>query len=277
MRRYQTQIPRKTYKSGVTLVELIVVLGISTMLVGGAFAWFNSRKSVDFFDQVRQIESQIRSVQSESVSNRAPDGATAISSGEELFGTAVGIAPETLATPQTTLRVFHLKQLAAGATGQSEGVDEYGGVEDIPLPSSLFLAGYQNIAPTDGVCSQKTKPRTSGSGVTSPAQQSLIVFRQNRVSYNAFSLPDSTNIIPQLTSGPRPTWSGTISARPGWRGSYDDESYNYTSGSGATPLASQPCAVLWRFESVERIGANARFTAEIQFNLLDGTTTVQTR
>lgn len=277
MRRYQTQIHRDAHKSGVTLVELIIVLGISTMLIGGAFAWFNSRKSVDFYDQVRQIESQIRSVQSESVSNRAPDGATAINSGEELFGTAVGIAPENLASPQTTLRVFHLKQLAPGATGQSEGIDEYGGVEDIALPPTMYLAGYRIISPTDAVCSQKTKPRTSGASVTSPAQQSLIVFRQNRVSYNAFSWPDSTNIPPQLVSGPRPTWSGSISGRPGWRGSYDDESYNYTSGSSSAPLASQPCAVLWLFDSVERNGANPRFTAEIQFNLLDGTTTVQTR
>lgn len=273
MRRNQTQIH---HKSGVTLVELIIVLGISTMLMGGVFAWFNSRRSVDFLNQVRQIESQIRSVQSESVSNRAPNGATTIASGEELFGTAVGIAPEALATPQTTLRVFYLKQLAPGPTGQSEGVDEYGAVENIALPSTIYLAGYRIIAPNDPVCPQKTKPRTSGVSVTSPTQQSLIVFRQNRASYNAFSWPDSTNIPPRLTTGFRPTWSGSISGQPGWRGSYDDESYNYTSVT-AGPLASQPCAVLWLFDSVERNGANPRFTAEIQFNLLDGTTTVQTR
>jgi hypothetical protein len=246
------------------------------MLIAGSLAWFNSRKSVDFSNQVRQIESEIRSIQSESSSNKAPNGGASFASGEELFGAAVGITPENLATPQTTMRVYYLKQTAPGATGQSEGIASYSSRE-IQLPATLYLAGYQNIAPNDSVCSNKVKPKTAGVGVTNVAQQSLIVFRQISGSYNAFSRPDSATVAPQLIGGPRVPWGGTVSSTPGWRGSYDDESYNYSTGSGTGPLASQPCAVLWRFESVERSGANPRFSAEIQFNLVDGTTTVQTR
>lgn len=276
MRQYQTQIHRKPHKSGMTLIELIMVLAISSLLIGGSLAWFDSRKSVDFNDQVRQIESEIRSIQSESSTNRSPSGGASFALGEELFGTAISISPETLATPQTTMRVYYLKQLApAGASAQAEGIVSYS-TREIQLPATLYLVGYQNIAPTDAVCSNKVKPATAGTGVTSVSEQSLVVFRQTSGSYNAFSRPDSTSVVAQA-GGPRPVWSGTISSRPGWRGSYDDESYTYSGSPAAGPLASQPCAVLWRFESVERSGANARFSAEIQFNLRDGTTTVQTR
>lgn len=277
IRRYQTQIDLQTHKSGVSLVELVLVLGISSMLIVGSLAWFNSRKSVDFSNQVRQIESEIRSIQSESTSNKAPTGGASFALGEELFGVAVGVTPENLAAPQTTMRVYYLKQTAPGATGQSEGIASYS-AREIQLPATLYLAGYQNIAPTDAICSNKVKPKTAGTGVTNVAQQSLIVFRQISGSYNAFSRPDSATVTPEsVFGGPKPAWSGTVSSRPGWRGSYDDESYNYSGSPGVGPLASQPCAVLWRFESVERNGANARFSAEIQFNLVDGTTTVQTR
>ena len=117
----------------------------------------------------------------------------------------------------------------------------------------------------------------------------MIVFRRTTGGYNAFwpswLAGGSSDILPVTVNGSRPVWgSPASSSAPGWLGSYDDSSFIYqttpTGPAATNRLQSQPCAVLWRLGSVERSATDntkPRFTAEINFNLVDGTTTIQTR
>ncbi len=102
---------------GLSIVELVIVLGISALLVIGANQWFSSRKSPDFFNSMRQIESVIRETQSDSASNIMPGyiaacGTTAgrnpstgtcpIRDGEFVFGTAIGVQKQDISNGSNT-------------------------------------------------------------------------------------------------------------------------------------------------------------------------------
>lgn len=299
-------------RSGISLVEVLMVLGISSMLIAGSFAWFDARKSSDFYDQVRQIESKIREVQSENTSSMVPgyDSALgspcnqpdrsgcAIEGGEEVFGTAVSIMVPNTGDLSTKMRILYIKKGPKSTTAplQASWVQDYERSE-IELPLTIKLEGFTIFG--DATCTSgaynnwRNLPQTlSGPNYQDFAgagSKSMVVFRRITGGYNAFwpswGSGGSADIAKVLVNSSRPAWGSLASSSvPGWLGSYDDSSFIYQttpSGSAATNrLQSQPCAVRWRFGSVERSAADntkPRFTAEINFNLVDGTTTLVTQ
>ena len=306
MKIFTKQINRT--RPGVSLVEVIMVLGIASLMIGGAFAWFDTQKSSDFYNEVRQVESRIREVQSENSSSIVPgftgdascspvvtSSCNKLTTGEEVFGTAVAMAVPNPGDTFVKLKTIYLKKGPESATApiQSLWVESYGGVKEVDLPASLRFEGFKVFG--DGLCtsgsynSWRNLPHLVGAGGTDYAtagNESMIVFRRTTGGYNAFWPTNPTNFVKATANASRPAWVGAVSPsdRQGWLGSYDDATYQYSptpTGADATNrLQSQPCAVLWRFGSTERDPSDAlkpRFTADINFNLVDGTTTLVTR
>jgi len=310
------KIPLKQIRrtqSGVSLVEVIMVLGIASLMIGGAFAWFDTQKSSDFYNEVRQVESRIREVQSQNTSSQVPgydlSGTSVcnnedreiggvkcvLGKGEEVFGTAVAIAVPNPGDTFVKLKTIYLKKGPESTTApiQSLWVESYGGVKEVDLPASLKFEGFKIFG--DGLCtsgsynSWRNLPYLVGAGgtdYTTAGNESMIVFRRTTGGYNAFWPTNPTNFVRATANASRPAWVGAVapSDRQGWVGSYDDATYQYSptpTGADATNrLKSQPCAVLWRFGSTERDPSDAskpRFSADINFNLVDGTTTLVTR
>ncbi len=294
-------------QSGVSLVEVIMVLGIASLMIGGAFAWFDTQKSSDFYNEVRQVESRIREVQSENTSSIVPgftgdsncspvvtSSCNKLTTGEEVFGTAVAMAVPSPGDTFVKLKTLYLKKGPESTTApiQSLWIESYSNRE-VDLPAGLRLEGFKVFG--DGLCttgsynSWRNLPHLVGAGgtdYTTAGNESMIVFRRTTGGYNAFWPTSPTNFVRATANASRPAWVGAVapSDKQGWLGSYDDATYQYSptpTGADATNrLRSQPCAVLWRFGSTERDPSNAlkpRFTAEINFNLVDGTTTLVTR
>lgn len=305
------KIPHKQIRrtqSGVSLVEVIMVLGIASLMIGGAFAWFDTQKSSDFYNEVRQVESRIREVQSENSSSIVPgftgdpncspvvtSSCNKLTTGEEVFGTAVAMAVPNPGDTFVKLKTIYLKKGPESTTApiQSLWVESYGGIKEVDLPAGLRFEGFKVFG--DGLCtsggynSWRNLPHLVGAGGTdyvTAGNESMIVFRRTTGGYNAFWPTNPTNFVRATANASRPAWVGAVSPsdRQGWLGSYDDATYQYSptpTGADATNrLKSQPCAVLWRFGSTERDPSDAskpRFTADINFNLVDGTTTLVTR
>ena len=294
-------------QSGVSLVEVIMVLGIASLMIGGAFAWFDTQKSSDFYNEVRQVESRIREVQSENTSSIVPgftgdsncspvvtSSCNKLTTGEEVFGTAVAMAVPSPGDTFVKLKTLYLKKGPESTTApiQSLWIESYSNRE-VDLPAGLRLEGFKVFG--DGLCttgsynSWRNLPHLVGAGgtdYTTAGNESMIVFRRTTGGYNAFWPTSPTNFVRATANASRPAWVGAVapSDKQGWLGSYDDATYQYSptpTGADATNrLRSQPCAVLWRFGSTERDPSDAskpRFSADINFNLVDGTTTLVTR
>lgn len=287
-----------------------MVLGISSMMIGGAMVWFDSKKSSDFYDQMRQVESRIREAQSENMSSLVPGydstpgspcnqldrSGCIIKGGEQVYGTAVSIAVTAPNTGSPRLRVYNLKRTTpVGYPGQeqSEGVESYSS-RDVVLPANLRFEGYKIFSPSGGVCNAGSayyralpyQEGGDGDDFTGTNAESLVVFKKVTGAYSAFWRNNGP--ITWLTGTTKisyPTWANANTySNPGLRGNYGDADYQYSSPPTPAQLAqnlvSEPCAVLWRFGSVERkAGAPSepRFTAEINYNFVDGTTKLVTR
>lgn len=290
-----------------------MVLGISSLMIGGALAWFDARKSSDFYDQMRQVESRIREVQSENTTSIVPGYDSSASSPcntkerkigsfkcvigerEEVYATAVSMAVNAANTGSPDLKIWYLKKSAPSGTPlQSEEVLDYG-TRTVDLPANVRFEGYKVFPPTgpnrtcvapaalNGYRSLPFQEVASVGerSVTTPNSESLMVFRRTTGGYNAFDASGAISFNPAAipVSKARPVWDNSTNINPAWRGNYDDSSYQYSSFTEGR-LRSQPCAVLWRFGTLERKAGSPsepRFTAEINFNLVDGTTTLVTR
>lgn len=319
--RLTKQIVR--FRPGISLVEVIMVLGISSMMIGGALVWFDTRKSSDFYDQMRQLESRIREVQSQNITSIVPgytkDDAAGtgcnsvartgcvIGQGEEVYATAVSMAVNAVNTGGPQLKIWYLKRTAPeGLLPQAEKIDDYN-VETVDLPVNMRFEGYKVFQPNNnsdlscaapaGLNGYRNLPHQEAvssygeRSVTAQASETLMVFRRTTGGYNAFNNPAGAIDFTPTTVSPipsdRPTWNAGAVPNPSWRGNYDDSGYQYANAPNPANivasqgrLVSQPCAVLWRFGSLERKAGSPgepRFTAEINFNLVDGTTTLVTR
>ncbi len=301
-----------------------MVLAISSMMIGGSLVWFDTRKSSDFYDQMRQLESRIREVQSENTTSVVPGYEKAagsacnqvdrtgciLESGEEVYGTAVSMLVNAAGVGSPQLKIWYLKKnRAVGAPPQAETIDDYH-VDTVSLPQNVRFEGYKVFPPTGANLScaapaalngyrnlpyKASDPVAAGeTNITATGSETLVVFRRTTGGYNAFNNPSgAVEFDPTTVTGvprARPYWNSSalpIIKNPSWRGNYDDSSYQYSPtpsplilNESQGRLDSQPCAVLWRFGSVERqagVPTEPRFTAEINFNLSDGTTTLVTR
>ncbi len=147
-------------RRGLSLTELVIVLGISSLLIGGSFAWFSSQRTVNFYDQMRQIESRVRKVQSDSQTNIvpgfSPGGACndrtnpgcVLTEGEQVFGTAISVENQAAASP-TKVRIYYLESTNPDDSlyKRADSVVPYGPAvnysEDVTLPTDMRFLGYR--------------------------------------------------------------------------------------------------------------------------------------
>lgn len=287
------------------------------MLIGGALAWFNTRSTSDFYNAAREFESIVRSVQSEGQSNLVPGSlgqcTTAnqpncpIKTGEEVFGTAVGVSPSATDQTQQQIQVYSLKRGPEINNAQAEAIYQYSQASR-DVPGAIRVEGIKIFVPSSIGCETSTESYgqyfEEGNNPTGTVEYkanqtdawSVVTFRRVSNSFNAFynssggpiygtDIFNNNNVFP--TS--KPTGSGS-STNAGWRGSYDDPTYRYqsppTGAAVAAPLSSKPCAVMWRLGSIERAagspsigvpGTKPRFTAELVFDVKNGITRLFTR
>lgn len=270
--KFQPSGPR----SGLSLVELTIVLGISSLLVAGSFAWFSSKRSTDFYDSMRQVESAIREAQSEISSNYLPGQAPGcqteartacpVGKNELIFAVGVGVKVATSANSETDdsdnkLYISNIKASTDPITKKISAVNagSYGSRE-VLLPSTMKFAGYRVSLPP---CNRPTYDDWTRLNATETLKSAfndagIITFRKE---------PNVMNSFVGSTSG----WATDYAT--GWGG--DDPVRILASNRGA--VTSIPCAVMWQFESLEKAGGNPRFTAEIVYDLTKRTTKLQTR
>ncbi len=130
-------------KYGFSLVELVIVLAISSLLMVMVGGFYAQRRSVASDDAVQQMVSQIQTVQNETKSNLGPSSNTSFSSGETFYGEAIEFSnTECSSTGQSCMIVHKLK---ASPDGQS-----FRSYEQYELPSSQGLFYYKGVDVTTG-------------------------------------------------------------------------------------------------------------------------------
>jgi type II secretory pathway pseudopilin PulG len=297
--------------AGTSLIELLIVLGISAMILAGSFVWFSSKRVTDFADNTRQIESLIRQAQNEINTNSVPGydssnsacnngdatrSACVLQANDQVLASGVGINSGALGTngvapvDTRTLVFYYFKvgpHLTAPANTPLAAVSAYS-TRKVVLPAGLRFAWVKVFGRSGTSCSTVNKdyidPNTTV-GATQPGW-SVVTFRRDPGIMNSFSGTGPSNLIAVATGTeqlPKPPFGSTTaytattsSSDPRWYPSWGgDNPSNYTAGTDALP--SLPCAVMWRVESDEKVGANARFTAEVVFNLETQKITVQRR
>lgn len=278
---------RQSPPRGLSLVELMIVLALSSMIVAGSLAWFGSKRSTDFYDQMRQIESSIREVQSEISSNLVPGYADAagctdypdpspscpLSDGDQVLATGVGIGTDLTQSAVTrTLQVRYFKGLAADGHTITD-VRSYGEGRQVALPVGIHLAFIKSFPKSltgtcdvDGELSNSTTevgPTVFTTGAPSTvAHWSMITFRRSPSILNSFG----GNGV-QLLAGVDVNIDPAVYA-------------DWGADNPVNTIPNTPCATMWGFESDERVTvagvAQARFKGEIVFNLASQTMRLQT-
>ena len=264
---------RRTHvPTGLSLIEMVIVLALSSMLVAGSLAWFGSKRSTDFYDQMRQIQSSINEVQSQISSNLVP-GYTANSdcNGNRGVGTTCPLADNeqvlatSVAMDLAAPRTIQVKYFKASPRSTSDptltSVSSYGSGQNITLPVGLHLAAVKSYSRTTGVpCSVGNQlsadSPTLGLGGISATGTSLVSFRRSPSVMNSFVTGGTSDI-----------------------GVYADWGGDNPLGLNTIP-DSLPCAVVWAFESDEQVtvagASQARFKGEYVFDLSNQTMRLQT-
>lgn len=327
-------------RRGLSLTELVIVLGISSLLIGASLAWFSSQRTVNFYDQMRQIESQIRKVQSDAQSNIAPgfvakgdcdarddpSSTCVLKVGEEIFGTAISVQNQAASLP-AKMRIYYLKSTnpALSPYNRPQSVVPYGPIanysEDVTLPADMRFLGYRVYGHTlvGGVYTCRLADSglikwplpTTADGQNNPVLQndirevtgvsgySTMVFRRQPNSYYTLWDAATTGVFtagsvePPFRTPPVEIGLGPVSGvrfvttktsaervLNGGGYAYYDQSATIPFPAEVTnkmPLGTQPCAVAWKFGTVEQSGGQSRFTAEIVFDIPNSTIRLVTR
>lgn len=256
--------PNKIFRHGVTLIELIIVLGISSIIVAGSTAWFESQKSVTFVNEVRQLESEVRLAQSQINTNELPGFGSGcqtaartgcpIGQNQQVFSSLVRM--NTTPGNERVLTIDYLSATTNPTTKQvlANGISTYSS-RNITLDAGVQYIGSRTLS---GVCASSydgwTRRNLMGAGgITTGADG--IAFRHDPNVMNHFG--GSGSSVYQDWGGDNPT--STLNA----------------GGS----IATMPCAVMWQFESVERLNGSSepRFSAELVFDIRNKSIKLQTR
>ncbi len=334
------------HRQAMSLVELLIVLGISTMLIASSMAWFSSQKNSDFYDQMRQVESQIRKIQSDAATNIVPgyDAGSAacntyprantcvLQTDEQVFGSAIAVQ-KIAGSLNDTIKIYYLKSTAPNATTKrSESITPFGPgsnpvaitrySDSIRLPNNVRYYGYRVYLPTPQVdgsykCLVNTTDTTwdagkvswdnlaansrfrevSTSSPTAALSYSAMVLRRQPNSYYTFwdsssaaTIYDVNSIDPPFkqpltppTVDPRMTPADTLtsvakgSVNGGYYAEYDKSYIPPSAATQQAPLKSQPCAVVWRFGTVDQIGGKPRLSAELVFDIQGASMRLKTR
>lgn len=240
---------------GISIIELTITLALGAMLAGGSFLWYASQRGTQFYDGARQIESQIKEVQSGIDANEVPAGAaiptpnittrighTVFATSVSADGTDSALASPTLAR-QLTVRYYTAQyNMDTGRITTVASASPYV-VRQVDLPIGMVYRGIRRLPSVAGVpCADLNNWSSSNpAGATliqGAASISTITFRREPKALNYFA------------------GSGVDSAYASWGGD------NPTPGSAT----SIPCGVMWEFWSQEMVGSNPRFRAEIVYN-----------
>ena len=104
-------------KYGFSLVELVIVLAISSLLMVMVGGFYAQRRSIASDDAIQQMVSQIQTVQNETKSNLGPSSNTSFSSGETFYGEAIEFSNTACSsTGQSCMIVHKLKTSQDGKT-----------------------------------------------------------------------------------------------------------------------------------------------------------------
>lgn len=284
---------------GMSLVELVVVLGISSMILMGSFAWFGTKRTSDFADSTRQIESLVREIQSEINTNAVPGYDTSSGSacnqpdrsgcvlkkGEQVLATGIGMQSSGLpaTTESRTLQFYYFKvgPLTGNPSVPLAEVSSYA-TRKIELPVGIHLVWIRVYNRNGTQCGtywgdiDRIVPNDADTNtlIDKSKTTSVVTFRREPTIMNSFTgtgnLIQAANALP-FSSVPNPPflaggYSSTINNPRWYDGWGGDNPANFTNGT--TALASLPCAVIWRFGSDELTGPTgpSRFTSDILFN-----------
>lgn len=180
----------KNKKPGISIVETLLVLAISSALFVIVIGVFNTRKRSQVDDAARQVMDQISRVRSQAQQGQGPTGSESIPSGFELFGQAIEFVPPGSVTPTGSKMIVH--KLMQNATNKT--ISDYGSYE-IEMPNQL----QWNILP-DSSCA--SSPNTSdlystsfGSCIRTSTNPLQFTALGNRVSGLAPTVGSSTNLF----------------------------------------------------------------------------------
>lgn len=240
---------------GISIIELTITLALGAMLAGGSFLWYSSQRGSQFYDGARQIESQIKEVQSGIDANEVPDGSiiptpnitTRI--GHTVFATSVSVNGTDSASANPTLaRQFTVRHYTAQYNMDTGRITTVANgspyvVRQVTLPIGIVYRGMRRLPSAAGVpCADLNNWSSSNPAgaalVEGAASINTITFRREPKALNYFA------------------------------GSGVDSTYAAWGGDNPAPgaAASIPCGVMWEFWSQEMVGGNPRFRAEVVYN-----------
>ena len=221
-----------------------MTLAIAGLVAGGSFTWYSSQRSAQFYDGARQVESQLKDIQTSITANELPEGAP--------FPTPNGsIRPLIFATAATVdsadgnnrqLTIQYLSARYDADTNLINPIDTSAyDTRQVFLPDGMIYHGVavdNTLGCPQDINAWDTTTLTYDSGVQT------VAFRREPLVINHFA-------------------GGSVSS-------------SFTEWGGDSPAAgsvtSLPCAVAWQFWSQEGADTNnPRFRAEIVFNIKNAT------
>lgn len=122
-------------RRGVSLIELIMVIAISSFMIAIALAGLNNSGRSRFDDGMRQVLNRLREVQNQAANGQAPSNG--LLAGQELFGKGVWFTT----VPTTGYNEYFVRRPLPptdGSTDYSGFVADFAG-RDVKLPNSLKL------------------------------------------------------------------------------------------------------------------------------------------
>lgn len=213
------------------MIELTITLALSSLLVAGSFMWYSSQASAQFYDGVRQIESQIKLVQTGINTNELPNP---LPTNHQIFASAVTLDPSNDRHIVSGLFMAEYDDVGIKSNGIAPA-DTYSPKTDAFLPNGIVYQGSEII----NDCTTDLNALSEDRIFDKATVAQTVTFRREPVAFNQFQ-----------AGGPSVNYANWGGDRP-------------TPG-GAT--ASSSCGLVLQFVSVEKNGSDPRFHAEIVFN-----------
>ncbi len=196
--------------AGISLVEVMIVLAISSLLIGIALAAFGQRRGVAVHDATNRVVSEVESVRIEAQKGLGPGNPNAavgspdyIASGETLFGEAIEFANNCSGsgTP-ACMHVYKLKQGYNAAAGRPDG--QISSYESYTIAMDENLSFDLNLASdcTTGFSSCVQQNPSSANWSPLANSNALLVIQNSSGTMNFFSPAAAGFASPATTLNP---------------------------------------------------------------------------